>query len=43
MISFALMHLAMIPVVYILEFFPFLQPLAEAPLELLLKLAELAR
>ena len=43
MITFALMHVAMIPLVYLLEFFPFLKPLMEAPLELLLKLAELAK
>lgn len=40
----ALMHLAMIPVAYFFEFFPFLKPiLAEAPMELLLKLAEMMR
>lgn len=44
MITMALMHLATIPLVYILQIFPFLkQPLVEAPLELLLKLAEFAR
>ena len=43
MITYALMHVAMIPLVYLLEAFPFLKPMMEAPLELLLKLAELAK
>ncbi len=44
MITMALMHLATIPLAYLIEFFPILKPiLVEAPLELLLKLAELAR
>lgn len=37
------MHLLMIPLAYLFELFPFLKPIAEAPLELLLKLSELVR
>lgn len=43
MITMALMHLLMIPIAYLLEFFPFLKPIAEAPLESLLMLADLGR
>ena len=43
MITFALMHLATIPLAYLLEFFPFLKPIVEAPLEMLLALAEFAK
>lgn len=43
MITFALMHLATIPLAYLLEFFPFLKQIAEAPLEMLLALAEFAK
>lgn len=43
MISFALMHLATIPLAYLLKFFPFLKPIIEAPLEFLLTLAEWAK
>lgn len=43
MITMALMHLAMIPLAYLFEFFPFLKPIAENSMELLLKIAELAR
>lgn len=43
MISFALMHLATIPLAYLLEFFPFLKPIVDVPLELLLTLAEWAK
>lgn len=43
MITMALMHLAMIPLAYLLEFFPFLNSILENSMELILKLAELAR
>ncbi len=44
MIMMGLMHLATIPLMYIIEIFPFLKPiLVEAPIELLLKFAEWAR
>lgn len=43
MLTFGLMHLAMIPLAYLLEFFPFLKPIFENSMEFLLKLAELAR
>ena len=43
MITVALMHLAMIPLAYLLELFPFLKPIVEAPLEFLVMLSELAR
>lgn len=43
MLTFALMHLAMIPLTYLLDFFPFLKPIVEAPLEFLVMLSELAR
>lgn len=44
MIMFALMHLATIPLMYIIEIFPFMKPiLVDAPIEIMLKLAEWAR
>lgn len=43
MISFALIHLMMIPIAYILEIFPFLKPIAESSMELLLMLSEMFR
>lgn len=43
MLTFALMHLATIPLAYLLEMFPFLKPIVEAPLEFLVMLAEWAR
>ena len=43
MISFALIHLMMIPIALILQYFPFLKPIAEAPLDLLLTLSEMFR
>lgn len=43
MITMALMHLLMIPLAYLLEFFPFLKPIVESPLEFWVMLAELGR
>lgn len=43
MISFALMHLLMIPLAYLLEIFPFLSPIVEAPLEFLLMISDLIK
>lgn len=43
MITFALMHLFMIPLAYLLEIFPFLKPISEAPLEFLVMLSDLVR
>ena len=41
---FALMHLATIPLTYIIEIFPFMKPiLVDAPIELMLKIAEMMR
>lgn len=43
MITFALMHLLMIPLAYLLEIFPLLKPIVEAPLEFLVMLSDLVR
>lgn len=43
MLTFALMHLAMIPLAYLLEIFPFLKPLVEAPLEFLVMISDLVK
>lgn len=43
MITFALIHLATIPLAYLLGFFPFLKPIFEVSMELLLTLAEWAK
>lgn len=40
MLTFALMHIAMIPITLILQAFPALKPIAEAPLEFILMLSE---
>lgn len=40
MILMALIHLLMIPITYLLGIFPFLKPIVEAPLEILLNLSE---
>ena len=43
MLTFALMHLTMIPLAYLLEIFPFLKPLVEAPLEFLVMISDLVK
>ena len=43
MLTFALMHLAMIPLAYLLEIFPFLKPLVEAPLEFWVMMSDLVQ
>ena len=43
MLIFALMHLAMIPLAYLLEIFPFLKPLVEAPWEFLVMISDLVK
>ena len=43
MIKMALMHLLMIPLAFLLEFFPFLKHIVEAPPEFWVMLSELAR
>lgn len=43
MITMALMHLLMIPLAYILEIFPFLKSVVEAPLEFWVMMSDLVR